>query len=290
MVTSRATYSAALAAACLIVLATRVPLTFERVRFRVVTAPTPAHGQSLAVSLPDLAPLAGSPAAVIMRLRGAAESTRISLALDGTTIAQVVLPPNREIRVDASLFPPRGVGHQFLVSSDRAGWQVTYLEVANVHGFSRGLLGFVIVPREREHFGSAPWWLLVPILLGLLALQPRPDWPAGAARRRLHRIGIGIVLLLFLMTVVADRVTQFKLLLSLETFLLCVAVLYAERTAQVCRALWRAAVWIAWRALDIWRWTVRVVGTVAARPWVPPTLAGTAAVAVSAMALALGAH
>jgi hypothetical protein len=250
----------------------------------------PAHGRALAIPLPDLSPLGGSPAAVVMRLRGATEPTRIAIALDDTTIADLVLPPNRDIRVDGSTSPPAGAGHQLHVSSDREGWQVSYLEIANVHGFSRGVLGFVIVPRERDEFRSVPWWLLAPIVVGLLALQPRPEWPPGPIRRRVHRSGIGIVLLLFLTALVADRVTQFKLLLSFETFLLCVAILYAERTLQAWRALGPPALATARAILAGWRWTVRTVSTIAARPWVPPAIAGTAAIAVGAMALTLGAH
>lgn len=289
MVTTRAAYSTALAAACLIVLATRVPLEFERVRFRVITAPRPAEGQSLSVSLPDSGPLAGSPAAVVLRLRGGTASTRIALGLDGTAIADIDLPPNREIRVDASTVPPSGAGHQLLVSGDRAGWQLTYLEIANVHGFSRGLFDFNVVPRDRE-VRQAPWWLVVAALVVLLALRPRLDWPLTPARRRVHRIGIGLVLLLFTAVVIADRLTPFKILLGIQTFLLCVAVLYAERTAQTCRTVWRFGVATAGKALAVYRWTLRTGETVvAAKPWLPPAVAGAAAVSVCTMALALGA-
>jgi hypothetical protein len=274
----------------LIVLATRVPLEFERVRFRVITAPRPAEGQSLSVSLPDPGSLAGSPAAVVVRLRGGTASTRIALGLDGTAIADIVLPPNREIRVDASTVPPPGAGHHLLVSGDRAGWQLTYLEIANVHGFSRGLFDFNVVPRDRK-VRHAPWWLVVAALVGLLALRPRPDWPLAPARRRVHRIGIGLVLLLFVAIVIADRFTPFKILLGIQTFLLCVAVLYAERTAQVCRAVWRFGVPTGGKALAVYHWIRQTGETVVdARPWITPAIAGVAAVSVCTMALALGSH
>ena len=275
---------------CLAVLATRVPLEFERVRFRIVTAPTPALGQSLPVSLPELSRLAGSPAAVIMRLRGGPQPTGITLALNGTAISNVVVPPNRDIRVDASMDPPAGSGNRLLVTGNGEGWQVTYLEIANVHGFSRGLLGFDIVPRERTNFRRVPWWILVLLLAALLALRPQPRWPPGATWRRAYRAGQAVVLILFVTVVLADRVTQFKILLSVQTFLLCVAVLYAQRTTQACRVLWRLAIAFFWRALAIWRTTARAVGRFAAKPWVPAALAGAAAISASVMALALGAH
>jgi hypothetical protein len=290
MVTSRAAYSAALAAVCLAVLATRVPLEFERVRFRIITTPTPALGQSLTVSLPELSQLAGSPAAVIMRLRGGSQPIGITLALNGAAISNVVVPPNRDIRLDASIDPPAGSGHRLFVTGNAEGWQVTYLEIANVHGFSRGLLGFDIVPRERTDFRRAPWWILVLLAAGLLALGRQPNWPPGATWRRAYRAGLAVVLLLFFTVVLADRFTQFKILLSLQIFLLCVAVLYAQRTAQACRPLWRLAIAFFWRPPAIWRTTARAVGSFAATPWVPAALAGGAAISASVMALALGAH
>ena len=290
MVTSRAAYAVALAAACLIVLATRVPLGFERVRFRIVIAPTPAQAHSLSIPVPDLARLAGSPAAIVLRLRGATESSRIAIGLDGTSIADVVVPPNREIRVDASTVPPAGPGHQLLISGNRGDWQVTYLEIGNVHGFSRGLFDVNVVPRGRD-FGQPPWWLLAVVLLGLLALRPKPDWPASPARRRLHRVGIGLVLLLFATVVIADRVTPFAILLAPKTFLLCVAVLYAERTAQVLRAFSQWSLAVVRGTVGAWRRAARSGDeAIAARRWIAPGIAAVAAVSAAATALALGAH
>ena len=260
--------------------------------FGVITTPTPAQGQSLAVSLPDLAPLAGSPAAVILRVRGAAPtSTHLALALDGTTIADVILPPAREIRVDASMRPPDGAGHQLRVSGDGAGWEITYLEVGNVHGFSSGLLGFDIVPRERKYFRRAPWWMLVPMLVGLLALRPQPDWPRQAARRRVHRLGVGLVLLLFL----AARCRRPPHAVQDPAQHPGVPAVRRGPLRSANHPGWVARSGRPRRRSPCERSNTGAgrrgpPGAVAARPWVPPTLAGVAAITVSAMALTLGAH
>src|SRR5262245_29324469 len=135
MVTMRNALTVALAAACLAVLATRVPLEFARIRVRAVTAPTPALTEpSVTVQLPDGSRLAGSPSAVIVRLRGAAEQARLTLALDGERLTDVDLPARDEIRVDASTSISNAGEHRFVVSGDRTGWQLTYLEIANLHG------------------------------------------------------------------------------------------------------------------------------------------------------------
>ena len=60
LVMVRAFFTVALAAASLSVLATRVPLDFGRIRFRVVTSPIPAKDNSVSASLPDVSALAGT--------------------------------------------------------------------------------------------------------------------------------------------------------------------------------------------------------------------------------------
>ena len=76
----------ALAALCALVLATRVPLGFERTRIRVVTAPAVATGSTLTVPLRDLSELADGPAAVVVRLRAGAAQTSFDMSLDGVPV------------------------------------------------------------------------------------------------------------------------------------------------------------------------------------------------------------
>ena len=285
----RAFFTVALAAASLSVLATRAPLDFGRIRFRVVTSPIPAKDNSVSVSLPDLSALAGTPAAIVIRLRGATEPTELALTLDGASIGAVSLAAGQETRVDASTSSLAGPGHHLVVNGNRPQWQLSYLEIANVHGFSRGIIGFEIVPRERRQFPTLPWWLLVPIGLGLLALRPRPDWPARVAHQRLYQAGVAIVLLLFVVVLTADRFTAFKILLSLKTAILCLAVLYAEWVRKAWTWVTRLATAIDAR-LDQWLATTSSVVRAAARPWMPPVLAAAVALSVVVLALTRGAH
>jgi hypothetical protein len=284
----RAFFTVALAAASLSVLATRAPLDFGRIRFRVVTSPIPAKDNSVSVSLPDLSVLAGTPAAIVIRLRGATEPTELALTLDGASIGAVSLAAGQETRVDASTSSLAGPGHHLVVNGDRPQWQLSYLEIANVHGFSRGIIGFDIVPYLNRQFQTLPWWVLVPIGIGLLALRPRPDWPARVAHQRLYQAGVAAVLLLFVAVLTADRFTPFKILLSLKTALLCVAVLYAEGVREAWTWVTRLASAIDAR-LDPWRATASSMVRAAARPWMPPVLAGAVALSVVVLALTRGA-
>ena len=284
----RAFFTVALAAASLSVLATRAPLDFGRIRFRVVTSPIPAKDNSVSVSLPDLRALAGTPAAIVIRLRGATEPTELALTLDGASIGAVSLAAGQETRVDASTSSLAGPGHRLVVNGNRPQWQLSYLEIANVHGFSRGIIGFDIVPHERRQFETLPWWLLVPIGIGLLALRPRPDWPARIAHQRLYQAGVAIVLLLFVVVLTADRFTAFKILLNLKTAIFCLAVLYAEWVSKAWTWVTRLATAIDAR-LDPWRATTSSMVRAAARPWMPPVLAGAVALSVVVLALTRGA-
>lgn len=234
----RSAYAVCLAAASVGVLAARVELGVERVRHRVVTAPVSAAGTTLTVQVPELPRLAGTRAAVVARLRGPGAAARIVMSLDGEPVADTTVPASGERRVDWSFVAPSGPGHQVALTGDLAGWTLLYLEIANVHGFSRGIIDFAIVPGGRPRLPVAPGWLLALAGLGALALAPRPDWPRPGPIRVLHRVASAAVLAAFATAVVTEWVSRFAVVLSLHTFVLGAAVLYAEPLARVWRG-WR---------------------------------------------------
>ena len=225
---SRIVYPLILASACLAVLATRVYPEFERIRFLIVTSPRVAQQPVLVVALPDLTRLSGTPAAVVARLRGTAEATTVSIALNTTHVTTVTVPPGRELRVDAATLAPAGPGHQLILTSDRAGWQLAHLEIANIYGFSHGTLKFVIVPRELPRDRSVPWWLLVLFAVVAVAARPALDWPRRRGARLLHRAAAGVVLLLFAISLLSDTLSGYRVVFLLETFFLLTALLYLE--------------------------------------------------------------
>ena len=236
--TVRVAYSALLAALCVFILGTHVHCGFDRHRVRLVTTPVGAEGSSLSVALPDLGVLAGTPAAVILRVSSGPSPLRLTLALDDQPFAAALLEPLSERRIDVvKQFPP-GAGHRFAIAGDRAEWRLDYLEIANVHGFSRGLVEFVIVPRERRVDRPVPVWLLVPLFVALVAARPGRFEARGF--RRVHLLLLIIVLALFTGLLLAPIVSPYRILLALHSALLCLALLYAKPIARGARYLWIA--------------------------------------------------
>ena len=229
----RLAWSVFLACLCASALGTSAFIEFERVRVRVIKAPVLAEHPTLALTLPDLSRFGGQPTAFILRLAAPTEQTDVQASLDGVPVGRIRVPAGREIRFDTSILPPSGTGHQLTLSADRAGWKLVYLEVATVHGYSLGLLSFVIVPAGRVHDAVAPLWLLLVLLAALIALRPRPDWPAAKPVRRLHHVGVTIAVLLLLLGLLSAVFTNYKVLLSLHTLVLCVALLYIEPVTRL---------------------------------------------------------
>jgi hypothetical protein len=217
--------AAGLAGLCAAVLATRVHTGLHRVRHRVVTAPVLASTASVSVPLPDLRALAGQPAALVARFGGASGPAALHVSLNGTEILRAAVPPSGEVRVDAPILKvPDGPG-EVVVSGDRTGWTLRYLEIANVYGFSEGVAPVLIVPRERTAWPRLPVWAVGAIFAVLFALRPRPAWPRDRRARVLHQAGSAVVVLLFVGVLAADRVTKYQVLLSVRTFVLCAGVL-----------------------------------------------------------------
>ena len=231
----RIAYSLILTSLCLAVLATHVSPGFERIRTRVITSPTDGVTSTLRIPLPDLTRLSSAPAAIVIRTRGAVEPVAVRITIDDVRVTDLLLPAGRETRFDVPAMVPPGTGHHLVLAGDRSGWQVTYLEVANVYGHSSGLFEFVIVPVARA---AAPvsTWLLLLFAGAALASRPRVDWLGSRIWRYLYWLGVCVILGLFTATLAADKVSQYRILLSPTTFIICAAVLYADPLLRLARA------------------------------------------------------
>jgi hypothetical protein len=225
-----------LATICLIVLVTSADVGFERIRTRQFASPAAGDATEAIVPLRNVDRLVGSPVAVILRVRAGDEPTTLTIALDGARLATVEAPPRREIRVDAAGYLSSSSPHELVISASRPGVQLSYIEVANLHGYARGLVELDIVPRGR-HANTVPWWMALAIAAGFFALRPRPDWPAHRVVRRLHRSAIAGVLLVFTASVVCHLVSPYRILLSVGTFFVMAVVLYADPLTRVARRL-----------------------------------------------------
>ena len=220
-----------LAGFCAIVLHARVYDDFERVRVQIVRTTRTASLGAVTVTLPDLSRLSGQPAAIVLRFTNDGSAVRVArVAVAGATLAAVPLDPGRQVRVDLRL--PDGAalspGNSLEITSDGDGWSLTFLEIANVHGFTRGLFEFVIVPASARAADRLGVLVPLPVFAVLLVL------PISSSRIREHRfvraayVVMAALVLLFLTAVlIAPLVSDYAVLLAAHTFVLCTVILYS---------------------------------------------------------------
>ena len=170
------------------------------------------------------------PVAIVLRLAldgSAARTARI--AVDGSTLTAVPLGSGRETRVDLSL-PDGGVlsaGDLVEIASDGDGWSLTFLEVANVHGFSRGLFEFMIVPAAVTPAPRVPVLLSVALMVLMLLFPGDPTRTVRNTVRRVTYVFVAALVCLFLAAVVlAPWVSDFGVLLAWHTLAVLLALLY----------------------------------------------------------------
>ncbi|MEZ5288436.1 MAG: hypothetical protein R2712_27240 [Vicinamibacterales bacterium] len=229
-----------LALLCVAVLG-HVHLGFERLRIRVVTSAVQAGGRSITIRSSRLGRLTGAHAAVVARVRGGDSPARIRLSIDGGPATEIAVDAGGSTRVDQSALIADVPSHVLTLESDAPGWWLEYLEVANVHGYTDGLVSFDVVPAVATWYPAVPWWLRWTFGLELIALgllRRRIEW--RAARVATHVAGAAVVAF-FAVALAAPLATPFALVLSPLTFLLGVAVLYGEPLASGLHNMFRQA-------------------------------------------------
>ena len=235
-----------LALCCSLLLHARVYQDFDRTRISVVTEQRdPSPEGVISVRVPELGDLAGTPIALVLRLRNeGAESQTVTVTAADIELGQFALGPNQESRVDLSMSANVAfqTGDAFELYGDGSGWSLEYLELANVHGFSRGLLTLVIIPSAAERYDS----LNPSISFGffvLLLLVPLPWFRLDATKleRIVSRAFGGMGLLLLGITLVSAVVSPFKILLSTRSFLLCIVMIYYPVLRQLGVSAYRQA-------------------------------------------------
>jgi hypothetical protein len=230
-----------LAALCGLTLFARVYGEYPIVRAKLVTKARMADQGTLSIDVAQVPQLAGraGPVAVVARLENrTAGDISVDVSWNATTIGVARLGTSARARFDFTL--PDGVvprdGDRLWFRGPTGPWQLTYLEVANVHGSSRGLLNAVFVPaavRLEPVFGW-PVVLSITIVLALIGLRAGPPWPWKSARV-LHNVLIAVVILLFGTSLLSPAVSRFQVLIAWNTFGLC-------STLLLSRGLWRSVV------------------------------------------------
>ena len=210
-----------LAAFCATILYAHVYVEFERLRFKVVESEQLVSGGATSVALPDLRELAGQTSVIIMKVRNnAPEPRQLTIFVDGDELGRFVAAAGRVSRIDLSVATDANLigGEHFVLSGPGEGWSLQSLEISNAHGFSRGPLSFVILPRAalsgRSVHGAVAL-LLFAVLFALAMLVPALP-PTKIAR--ISRVVLaGIAAVLFGAALLSPMVSQFKVLFGVKT-------------------------------------------------------------------------
>ena len=300
-----------LAFCCAIIFHARVYEQFDRVRITALDAEqTPSDGL-LVVPLPDSTRLAGTWTAVVLRLANRGPDARIVRITVGTTaLDYVILRPGRRSRVDLAVpFPwDAGVNDRIVLRADGSDWALEHVELANVHGFNSGPFSFVVVP-DRAVPANTPrkhTTVFVFVFLLMLALPLARHRLRGAGAGNMAALAVGGLALCFLgVTLLLPVVSPYKVLLSVPTYWLCVAIMCGSALAPRAlaprariprfRVLWRRVVAPAFRfGSDLALWPAAVarrlaatrrqtvaravavlVASIVALSWLVPTLQST---------------
>jgi len=207
--------------------------------------------------------------------------TRVLRITIGTTaFNHVALRPGRRSRIDLAFpFPwDANLNDRVVLRGDGSDWGVEHLEIANVHGFNSGPFSFVVVPdravpadRPRTH--TAVFVLLMMLALPIGLRRLRGDGSGSSAALAVSAMGLCFLAVTLLLPVVSP----YKVLLSAQTFWVCIATIcgfplvpraLAPRTPwrdPGFRALWRGVMAPAFRfGSDLVLWPAALARRLAA--------------------------
>jgi hypothetical protein len=234
--------AALLSGALCVVLATRVAISFEPRRLKVVQTPVAPISGIVAVDVPstlssaDLEP----PLAIIARiLNDGNTNQRFNIQIDGWLVCSATVPGRASRRVDCTL-SNRWAGtdrHTVIVASSISNWTLQYLEVGTHHGATRRY-DLVILPALSHRYGRTEyiWISLAWIALTALLLVPDP-LPRRGGIRVLYWISTVVVGLFFALVFLSRFVSPYLILLSPKGFLAYTSLLVAPHLWFVFRSV-----------------------------------------------------
>src|ERR1700704_3794171 len=235
----RATVLAGLAA---LVLFTHVFVDIDRVRVKVLPAPTPATAglvRATTAGFPEANQLR-PPFALIARINGpAAGTSRFSIAVDGAPVCERDVAGGASRRVDcavAGAWNPT-IDHEVSIQGPPTAWTLEYLELATHHGNTDGAHYLLILPASSDHYVRpalgwviATWLILTAVILLLPAPPPLPRWI-----RLPYRVVVGVVFLELAVSQFSQWISDYRIVLSAGTFTRFLILLIAPRLWSVGR-------------------------------------------------------
>ncbi len=162
------------------------------------------------------------PLVVIARLENpAANDVTINVSWNAINIASTAIGPGQTKRIDLTL--PAG---QTLRGEDRirfrgpdGPWRLKYLEIANLHGSTRGFVNALFVPAAARAEPAFAWpiVLLITIALAGIVFAQGPPWSIKWVRI-VHGVLIGAIAVLFTVSLLSALVSPYQVLLAWGTF------------------------------------------------------------------------
>lgn len=214
------------------VLAANVYGEFRSVRVKP-QPPTPtSEGMLLPLSAVD--EISEPYVVAIYRIRNVGTSTVTIVAkLGETPIEQTTVASGDARRVDIAW--KRSTSNrapQLQLIGSSAAWHLEYLEIANLHGFTRGIVEFLILPAPQSFARPAAWlyvaYALCVVLLVAWMPTSFPRWGRGA-----HYVLLALFMALFAIAVISSLVSPFRIVLSPHTYVFGLLVLAAPQVLSL---------------------------------------------------------
>ena len=241
-------------------LAAHVFVDFPRARTKLVTRPLAATPR-ITLPLDAATRMPGDAVALVYRARNAGPaSLTVTARLGNRVLRDTRIAAGASRRVDLSI-PRPAVGYEVdsIELSGSAPWTLEYAELANLHGFTRGAVEFLVLPARQPFDAPGVPWIVAFAACALAAAAVR----CPAASRRVefaHTAAVAAVATLLLPALLSPWVSQYRVVFAVHTFVLGAAIAALPRAVRVLRratlsptahALARRAVALPWTSAGI---------------------------------------
>jgi hypothetical protein len=217
--------AAAIAGACCAILATRVFVTFEPIRIKLVKTPVPAAGVARVPITDARLDLMRPPLAVIARVQHRSPTPqRFVIRLDQQSICEPTVAGGGSRRIDCAARGLAASGpHEVSVESAADAWQLETVEVSTHHGNTSGGMTAYVLPAGSENYTRPSVASIVFAWLAITgALLLAAGYPAGRRATGVSRALAAAVAALFGLTVIVPLALPYLVVLSAGTFAGCV--------------------------------------------------------------------
>src|SRR4051812_20841490 len=224
----RATFLA-VAVLTLWVLAANVFVAFPRTRVKLVTTPL-AAAQRVTLPLVSAARIRGEQLVLIYVVRNVgATAVTITPRLDSRILRATTVQPGASARVDLAWPRPTSQAASAIeLTGTSDAWTLEYAELANLHGFTRGVIEFLVVPAAQPFTTPRPWGLLLLAACSVIAARlPSNPWPRWAlAVQGTSMLAFAAFLLLIALS---PWFSPYRIVLSTHTFALAVVTIWLRQ-------------------------------------------------------------